>query len=269
FHFSERIERSSDKVDEDEEEAPADTEAASEVSNSPEAQEDEEDIQEQTETADPEDFVQEDPGEQVETAEPGIESEDFVQEEEPGEQTETADPMDPAQKDEPEAADSGDQGGRLLEQFGALKEKAASEKQGSQTTEEGVGEYHLPIGKIPPGMGKTLTDSEDSVSKYLGVGYNNGFPNSEFTKPTRPLTPLTKEIEVKPQNITIHVKANGEDIVLKGKKEYMFADIFSGIEFDISASHGRQVESTKNGEHCSYTEPIFEGDVLEIYWKER
>ena len=83
------------------------------------------------------------------------------------------------------------------------------------------------------------------------------------------MTPLTKEIEAKPKDITIHVKANGQNITLSGKREYMFADIFTGIEFDTTAGHGRQVESTKNGEHCSYIEPIFEGDVLEIFWKEK
>ena len=118
-------------------------------------------------------------------------------------------------------------------------------------------------------FGNHISKSKDTVSKYLGVGYSNEFPANEFTKPIRPMTPLTKEIEVKPQNITIHVNANGQDITLSGKKEYMFADIFTGIDFDTTASHGRKIESLKNGEHCSFTEPIFEGDVLKIFWKEK
>ncbi|MBR1633970.1 MAG: cell division protein FtsA [Lachnospiraceae bacterium] len=125
------------------------------------------------------------------------------------------------------------------------------------------------IGKIPPGMGTTLMDEEDTVSKYVGVGYNNVVPTANsFTKPTRPLTPMTKEIEIPPQVLNIRVKANGQEITLTGKKEYIFADIFMGIEFDVNAGEGRQVETTRNGEHCVYTTPIFEGDTLEIYWKD-
>ena len=124
------------------------------------------------------------------------------------------------------------------------------------------------IGKIPPGMGKTLTDEEDSVSKYIGVGYNNTFPSNEFNKPLRPLTPLTQELEIPAQTLSINVRANGQEITLTGKKEYIFADIFTGIEFDVNAGGGRQVETTRNGEHCVYTTPVFEGDTLDIFWKD-
>ena len=124
------------------------------------------------------------------------------------------------------------------------------------------------VGKIPPGMGQTLIDEEDTVSKYIGVGYNNVVPSTSVLKPQRPLTPFTKEIEAAPQVVSIMVNANGKKIELKGKKEYIFADIFTGIEFDVEAGGGRSVETTKNGEHCAYTTPIAEGDVLKIYWKE-
>lgn len=124
------------------------------------------------------------------------------------------------------------------------------------------------VGKIPPGMGQTLMDEEDTVSKYVGVGYNNVVPSTSVLKPQRPLTPFTKEIEATPQVESIMVNANGKKIELKGKKEYIFADIFTGIEFDVEAGGGRAIETTKNGEHCAYTTPIAEGDVLKIYWKE-
>ena len=121
----------------------------------------------------------------------------------------------------------------------------------------------LRIGKIPPGMGTSITDEEDTVSKYMGVGYNN-----EFSRPVRPLTPMTKEIDIPPQTLTINVIANGKEITLEGKKDYIFADIFTGIDFDVEAGEGRSVETTKNGEHCVYTTPVFEGDKLEIFWKD-
>lgn len=121
------------------------------------------------------------------------------------------------------------------------------------------------IGKIPPGMGKTLTDDEDSVSKYLGVGYND---NTVPTKGFSVAAQREKIMEPIQAAITIKVRANNKEITLSGKKEYIFADIFTGIEFDVNAGEGRVLETTRNGEQCVYTTPIFEGDRLEIHWKD-
>ena len=184
----------------------------------------------------------------------------------------------PAEDDGGEDEHREDDGGRINENTDDRLNEAAGDRLNEESTfsmAQGNGKSGAEsdlasrIGKIPPGMGKTLTDDEDTVSKYVGVGYNNVVPTSNaFNKPTRPLTPMTKEIEIPPQVLNIRVKANGQEINLTGKKEYIFADIFMGIEFDVNAGGGRQVETTRNGEHCVYTTPIFEGDVLEIYWKD-
>ena len=121
------------------------------------------------------------------------------------------------------------------------------------------------IGKIPPGMGKTLTDEEDSVSKYVGVGYNDN------TVPTKGFSVAAHGEKIKEPVLTsipIKVRANNKQITLSGKRDYIFADIFTGIDFDVNAGEGRVLETTRNGEHCVYTTPVFEGDTLEIYWKD-
>ncbi len=235
-----------------EEELPSEEVISKEELSSEEAGE----VKEEEQTEESGEDFKEEPGEDSEE-ESGEDSE-----EESGESSEKG-PEEDSEKEPEEDTEE-----ELTEENKEATEEGTIDFPGKEAPEASE-EKPLPIGKIPPGMGQTLTDKEDTVSKYLGVGYSNEFPVSEFTRPIRPLTPLTKEIEIKPQTITIHVKANGEEIELSGKKEYMFADIFTGIDFDIAESHGRQAISTKNGEVCSYTEPIFEGDALEIYWKEK
>jgi hypothetical protein len=66
----------------------------------------------------------------------------------------------------------------------------------------------------------------------------------------------------------IHVKANGEDITLSGKNDYMFVDIFTVIDFDIHAGGGRNVVTKINGEPCGYTAPLNDGDSADVYWEE-
>ena len=179
--------------------------------------------------------------------------EEITEYESVSEDTETA-----AEHNEPREADSIDN----PEDADVSEERLGTniENRSDDNSEDDIS---LRIGKIPPGMGTSITDEEDTVSKYMGVGYNN-----EFSRPVRPLTPMTKEIDIPPQTLTINVIANGKEITLEGKKDYIFADIFTGIDFDVEAGEGRSVETTKNGEHCVYTTPVFEGDKLEIFWKD-
>ena len=179
--------------------------------------------------------------------------EEIIEYESVSEDTETA-----AEHNEPREADSIDN----PEDADGSEERLGTniENRSDDNSEDDIS---LRIGKIPPGMGTSITDEEDTVSKYMGVGYNN-----EFSRPVRPLTPMTKEIDIPPQTLTINVIANGKEITLEGKKDYIFADIFTGIDFDVEAGEGRSVETTKNGEHCVYTTPVFEGDKLEIFWKD-
>ncbi|GFP74999.1 cell division protein FtsA [Clostridium fungisolvens] len=65
--------------------------------------------------------------------------------------------------------------------------------------------------------------------------------------------------------ITIKVFANGESKELKGKKEYVFVDIFNYIEFDLTAVKGR-LNLLLNGESAAYTDKLNEGDKIEVFW---
>lgn len=66
--------------------------------------------------------------------------------------------------------------------------------------------------------------------------------------------------------LTISVMANGKQVWLRGKRSYIFVDIFDYIEFDRSQVKGRLVV-LRNGETASYFDVLQENDVLEIYWE--
>ena len=70
-----------------------------------------------------------------------------------------------------------------------------------------------------------------------------------------------------PHSLTVIV--NHSPITMQGKVSYVFVDVFDYIDFDLgtSASAGRSIVTTLNGRPAQYMEPLTEGDVIEIYWK--
>lgn len=69
------------------------------------------------------------------------------------------------------------------------------------------------------------------------------------------------------ENLTVAVIVNEQPVVLKGKKNYIYVDVFDYIDFDLSKPHGSSVVTLRNGEKAGYVDPLFEGDRLEIYWE--
>lgn len=68
------------------------------------------------------------------------------------------------------------------------------------------------------------------------------------------------------QEITVMV--NQKPVVLQGKPEYIFVDIFDVIDFDLSTLKGKGIVTMINGRRAEYMETIHDGDVIEIYWEE-
>lgn len=65
----------------------------------------------------------------------------------------------------------------------------------------------------------------------------------------------------------VTVMVNGDPVVMKGKKNYIFVDVFDYIDFDLSTPHGSSVVTKRNGENAGYVDVLAEGDSLEIYWE--
>lgn len=62
------------------------------------------------------------------------------------------------------------------------------------------------------------------------------------------------------------VKINGAEVVLKGKKDYIYVDVFEQIHFDLSKPKGKLVVTKLNGMRANYAEKLRPGDILDIYW---
>ncbi len=69
------------------------------------------------------------------------------------------------------------------------------------------------------------------------------------------------------ESAAITVMANGKEVTMTGKKEYVFVDIFNFIDFDLSVAKGNIV-TMLNGRPAQYMEPLHGGDILEIYWQQ-
>lgn len=79
---------------------------------------------------------------------------------------------------------------------------------------------------------------------------------------------LTHEEETSGISQEIAVVVNQEPVVLQGKQEYIFVDVFDVIDFDLSTLKGKGIVTKVNGHRAEYMEAIHDGDVIEIYWEE-
>jgi len=68
-------------------------------------------------------------------------------------------------------------------------------------------------------------------------------------------------------SIPVTVMVNGMPVVLTGKQEYVFVDVFNVIDFDLSTVKGNLV-TTINGATAEYLQPLKEGDILVIRWEQ-
>ena len=67
----------------------------------------------------------------------------------------------------------------------------------------------------------------------------------------------------------IQVYINGQPVLLEGKREYIFVDIFDFYPFDLNAGNGRPVITKLNGGDAQFTAVLKEGDQIELGWKEK
>ena len=66
----------------------------------------------------------------------------------------------------------------------------------------------------------------------------------------------------------LHVVVNGLPVTLKGKTDYVYVDVFDYIDFDLKNPKGSGIETNLNGRPAEYLKEIYEGDVIDIKWKD-
>lgn len=64
----------------------------------------------------------------------------------------------------------------------------------------------------------------------------------------------------------LQVVVNQQPVVLRGKREYVFVDIFDFYEFDLGDSRGRSIVTLLNGRPAQHMEALHQGDVIDIHW---
>ena len=82
-------------------------------------------------------------------------------------------------------------------------------------------------------------------------------------------SPEEKEEEApeKPEG-SVTVMVNGESVTMTGKQNYIFVDVFDRYSFDLSAGKGRAIATLVNGKEAEFSQPLANGDNIELYWKE-
>ena len=65
---------------------------------------------------------------------------------------------------------------------------------------------------------------------------------------------------------SINVLVNKADTILTGKKQYVFVDVFNFIDYDITKIRGNALNLLLNGKKAAYTDPLIDGDEVEIFW---
>ena len=106
--------------------------------------------------------------------------------------------------------------------------------------------------------------SEGESASEIAVNEEEGL----LTEQTQMESFPEEESEPQPETTMIVVYVNGEAVELMGKDRYIFVDIFDRITFDLQAGRGRAIATLINGRDAQFSEQIFDGDQIELYWKE-
>ncbi|MDO4188640.1 MAG: cell division FtsA domain-containing protein [Lachnospiraceae bacterium] len=69
------------------------------------------------------------------------------------------------------------------------------------------------------------------------------------------------------ESTSMTVFVNGQEINLKGKKDYILVDVFDYIDFNLSKPQGRSVATKVNGQNALFAQQLNPLDKLEIYWE--
>ena len=77
-----------------------------------------------------------------------------------------------------------------------------------------------------------------------------------------------EETDPEPVIHDVHVVVNGSPITLRGKASYVYVDVFDYIDFDLKHPKGSGIETLLNGQSAEYLKEIFDGDVIDIRWKD-
>ncbi|AZV56656.1 cell division FtsA domain-containing protein [Clostridium sp. AWRP] len=120
------------------------------------------------------------------------------------------------------------------------KVEDGKEKNSKEETQENLSSEEVDLEVVP---------KEEDISK----GKENELRESTLEEKSKDTNEIT-------------VVANGKTVVLTGKKEYIFVDIFNHIEFDLTKIRGK-LYLHLNGNNAGYYDKLSEGDIIELGWE--
>lgn len=65
----------------------------------------------------------------------------------------------------------------------------------------------------------------------------------------------------------IKVRVNGQSVTMPSKSNPIFVDVFDVYPFDMKKAGGTHLVTRINGQDKDFTEPLHEGDEIELYWE--
>lgn len=172
--------------------------------------------------------------------------------------------------------------GRLENEFYLIREEDEITVQNSYTVREIADFMDVPLGggilvNDTPAKPETRIYENFTLSWKSEMDGAEELPETEDTTEANPETHEESTVgegggtasatENLGENTRMTVIVNGMPVTLTGKVDYVFVDVFSFIEFDLSKPAGRNIVTRLNGRNAEYMEPLKEGDVLEIYWE--
>lgn len=66
---------------------------------------------------------------------------------------------------------------------------------------------------------------------------------------------------------TVHVTVNGKSVTMPAKEKPIFVDVFDVYPFDLTKAGGTRLITRINGIDKDFTEPVQEGDTIELFWE--
>ena len=115
-----------------------------------------------------------------------------------------------------------------------------------------LNETPVPESTVPAGLSGEFERKDEYIEVTKNELVNKWIANKEKNDP----------------HVDIHVTVNGKGILLTGKSNYVFVDIFDKYEFDLKNVMGSKLVQMIDGVEAQHFSPLHNGAVVELYWKE-
>lgn len=116
------------------------------------------------------------------------------------------------------------------------------------------------IYKTEPFVSVNITENEEKNVEKIEEKSLLDFKKNKQAK--------TEGSEVQQKFNKLNVTVNGEKIVLTGKENYVFVDIFDKYQFDLKNVRGTELVQRVDGKRAEHFSALQEGSVVEIFWKD-